>query len=142
MTENAKKKILVGLSGGVDSAVTAHRLIEAGYEVSAGFMKNYVSDDGNCPTRIDRDEAIRVAEHLGITNFFIFDLRRQYDERIVRYLTESYARGVTPNPDVFCNTLVKFDVFAERARSLGFDAVATGHYARIGREERRVSLLK
>lgn len=138
-----KKKILVGLSGGVDSAVTAKLLIDAGHEVSAGFMKNYVSDSSDCPTRRDRDEALRVAEHLGITNFMIFDLRREYDERVIRYLTESYARGITPNPDILCNSLVKFDVFALRARSLGFDAVATGHYARTERSaDGGISLLK
>ena len=128
-----KGRILVGLSGGVDSAVAAHLLQSQGYEVAAGFMKNYVSEDENCPTREDRDAAIAVAAHLGIRTFIIFDFREEYRARIVDYIYAGYRAGVTPNPDVLCNSEIKFALFAERAREMRFDAVATGHYAR--REE-------
>lgn len=125
------KKILVGLSGGVDSAVSAFLLKEAGYEVACGFMINYLEEENpNCPTLADLEEAKKVAAFLELP-LYTFDYREEYEKRIVSYIYEEYALGRTPNPDVFCNNLVKFDLFLEEALSLGFDGIATGHYARI-----------
>ena len=123
-------KILVGLSWGVDSAVAAYLLQQEGHEVVAGFMKNYVSDKGNCTTYNDSIDAIKVAEFLGI-EIRSFDLQKEYRERIIDYIYAGYQKGITPNPDVLCNSLIKFDVFLERALEQGFDKIATGHYARI-----------
>ena len=123
-------KILVGLSGGVDSAVAAYLLKEQGHEVVAGFMKNYVSDTGNCTTYNDAIDAIKVAEFLGI-EIRSFDLQKEYQERIIDYIFSGYQKGITPNPDVLCNSLIKFDVFLQKALEQGFDKIATGHYARI-----------
>lgn len=93
-------------------------------------MINYLSDTDDCPTRVDMEEARRVAEYLGLP-FHTFDFRDEYDRRIVEYIYEGYRKGITPNPDVLCNNLVKFDVFLREALEYGFDAIATGHYARI-----------
>jgi tRNA-specific 2-thiouridylase len=124
------QKILVWLSGWVDSAVSAYLLKEQGYEVSCGFMINYLEEDNpTCTTRIDLEEARWVAEFLWLP-FFTFDYREEYEKRIIDYIYSEYSNGRTPNPDVFCNNLVKFDLFLEEALSLGFDAIATGHYAR------------
>ncbi len=128
---NKKKKILVGLSWGVDSAVAAYLLKEQGHEVIGGFMKNYLDEENpNCTTRIDSQEAIKVAKFLGI-ELLSFDFIKEYEERIIQYIYTSYEQGITPNPDILCNSLVKFDLFLEKALKQGFDAVATGHYARI-----------
>lgn len=126
------KKILVWLSGGVDSAVSAFLLKEQGYDVSCGFMINYLDEDNPeaCPTLADLEEAKKVSEYLGLP-LYTFDYRDEYEKRIVEYIYREYARGRTPNPDVFCNNLVKFDLFLEEALSLGFDGIATGHYAQI-----------
>ncbi len=131
-TLNSKPwKILVWLSGWVDSAVSAFLLKQAGYEVSCGFMINYLDeeDPGACPTRADLEEARKVAAFLNLP-FYTFDYREEYEKRIVEYIYREYTAGRTPNPDVFCNNLVKFDLFLEEALSLGFDGIATGHYAR------------
>ncbi len=126
------KKILVWLSWGVDSAVAAALLLEQWYEVVAWFMKNYADETNpNCHTREDRDMAIKVAAHLGIKTFIIFDFRQEYNERIIQYIYDGYQQWITPNPDVLCNSLVKFDLFLEEAKKLWCDGVATGHYARI-----------
>jgi len=94
-------------------------------------MKNYSEPDNpHCQTRHDRDMAIKVAEHLGIKQFCIFDFRTEYHERIIQYIYDGYKAGITPNPDVFCNNLIKFDLFLEQALAMGCDAIATGHYAR------------
>jgi len=127
-----KKRVLVGLSWGVDSAVSAYLLQEQWYEVVAGFMKNYADESNpNCHTREDRNTAIQVAQHLGIQDFMIFDFRDEYNERIINYIYEWYKAWITPNPDILCNNLVKFDLFLEKALAYGFDYIATGHYARI-----------
>ena len=130
-----KEKVVVGLSGGVDSSVTAYLLKEQGYEVIGLFMKNWHDDSvtisDECPWLDDSNDAMLVAEKLGIP-FQTIDLSEQYKERIVDYMFNEYERGRTPNPDVLCNREIKFDVFMKIALSLGADYVATGHYCRKG----------
>ncbi len=123
-------RILVGLSGGVDSAVAAYLLKQQWHDVVGWFMKNYVSETGNCTTYEDAEEAIKVANFLWI-ELLAFDLQKEYQERIIDYIFEWYKRGVTPNPDVLCNSLIKFDVFLEKALAQWFDKIAMGHYATI-----------
>ena len=125
------KKILVWLSGGVDSAVAAYLLKEQWYEVVAGFMKNYVDEENpNCSTYKDANEAIKVAKFLWI-DILSFDLRQEYEDKIIKYIYDGYQKWITPNPDILCNTLIKFDVFLDKAIKAWFDWIATGHYARI-----------
>lgn len=124
------KKILVWLSWGVDSAVSAYLLKEQGYEVACGFMINYIDEENeSCPTRVDLEEARLVAEYLNLP-FYTFDYREEYEKRIVAYIYSEYEKGRTPNPDVFCNNLIKFDLFLEEALMLGYDTIAMWHYAR------------
>ena len=129
------KKVVVGLSGGVDSSVTAYLLKEQGYEVIGLFMKNWHDDSvtisEECPWLEDSNDALIVAEKLGIP-FQTVDLSVQYKERIVDYMFAEYEKGRTPNPDVLCNREIKFDVFMDIALQLGADYVATGHYCRKG----------
>ena len=129
-----KKKVLVWLSGWVDSAVSAALLLQQWYEVVGWFMKNYVSDKWNCTTFKDAEEAIKVAKFLWI-ELLSFDLQKEYQERIIDYIFEWYSKWITPNPDVLCNNLIKFDVFLNRAMEQWFDYIATGHYARIKTEQ-------
>lgn len=125
------KKILVWLSGWVDSAVAAWLLKEQWYEVVAGFMKNYVDEENpHCSTYQDAKEAIKVAKFLWI-EIISFDLRQEYENKIIKYIYDGYQRWITPNPDILCNSLIKFDVFLDKALELGFDWIAMGHYARI-----------
>ena len=127
------KRVVVGLSGGVDSSVAAYLLREQGYEVIGLFMKNWHDDSvtisNECPWLEDSNDALLVAEKLGIP-FQTVDLSEQYKERIVDYMFNEYENGRTPNPDVLCNREIKFDVFMKIALSLGADYVATGHYCR------------
>ena len=131
------KRVVVGLSGGVDSSVTAHLLKEQGYDVIGLFMKNWHDDSvtisNECPWLEDSNDAMIVAEKLGIP-FQVVDLSNQYKERIVDYMFDEYSKGRTPNPDVLCNREIKFDVFMDIALKLGADYVATGHYCRKGEE--------
>jgi len=127
------KRVIVGLSGGVDSSVAAYLLKEQGYEVIGLFMKNWHDDSvtisNECPWLEDSNDAMLVAEKLGIP-FQVVDLSEQYKERIVNYMFNEYKMGRTPNPDVLCNREIKFDVFMKIAMDLGADFVATGHYCR------------
>lgn len=129
------KKVVVGLSGGVDSSVAAYLLKEQGYDVIGLFMKNWHDDSvtisDECPWLEDSNDAMIVAEKLGIP-FQTVDLSVEYKERIVDYMFREYEQGRTPNPDVLCNREIKFDVFLKIALSLGADYVATGHYCRKG----------
>lgn len=127
------KRVVVGLSGGVDSSVAAYLLQKEGYEVIGMFMKNWhdesvtLSDD--CPWIDDSNDALLIAQQLGIP-FQVIDLSKEYKERIVDYMFREYQSGRTPNPDVLCNREIKFDVFLKAAMELGADFVATGHYCR------------
>ncbi len=128
-----KKRVVVGLSGGVDSSVTAYLLKEQGFEVIGLFMKNWHDDSvtisDECPWLEDSNDAMMVAEKLGIP-FQTVDLSADYKERIVDYMFKEYELGRTPNPDILCNREIKFDIFMDTALSLGADFVATGHYCR------------
>ncbi|MBI3237233.1 MAG: tRNA 2-thiouridine(34) synthase MnmA [Flavobacteriia bacterium] len=127
------KRVVVGLSGGVDSSVSAYLLQQEGYEVIGLFMRNWhdesVTLSNDCPWIDDSNDALLVAEHLGIP-FQVLDLSVEYKERIVDYMFNEYQAGRTPNPDVLCNREIKFDVFLKAALELGADFVATGHYCR------------
>jgi len=129
------KRVVVGLSGGVDSSVAAYLLQQQGYEVIGLFMKNWHDDSvtisNECPWLEDSNDALLVAEKLGIP-FQTVDLSEQYKEKIVDYMFNEYEKGRTPNPDVLCNREIKFDVFMKIAIDLGADYVATGHYCRKG----------
>jgi tRNA-specific 2-thiouridylase len=125
-------KVMVGLSGGVDSSVAAALLVEQGHEVVGGYMKNWMNEEGipgDCPWEQDIEDARAVAKSLGI-EFRVVDLIDSYRERIVEYLVNGYGEGLTPNPDVWCNREMKFGVFLDYSLSQGFEAVGTGHYAR------------
>ena len=125
------KRVVVGLSGGVDSSVAAYLLQKEGFEVIGMFMKNWhdesVTISDECPWIDDSNDALMVAESLGIP-FQVIDLSREYKKRIVNYMFNEYKQGRTPNPDILCNREIKFDVFLKAAMELGADYVATGHY--------------
>ncbi len=133
VTLQKMKRVVVGLSGGVDSSVAAYLLKEQGYDVIGVFMKNWHDDSvtisKECPWLDDSNDAMIVAQHLNIP-FQAIDLSVEYKARIVDYMFAEYKRGRTPNPDVLCNREIKFDIFLNAAMKLGADYVATGHYAR------------
>jgi len=125
-------KILAAMSGGVDSSVAAAMLVREGHDVSGAYMKNWINEEniiGNCPWQEDIVDARAVAEQLGI-EFRVVNLMQEYREKVVKYLLEGYQAGITPNPDVMCNREMKFGVLWEWAKDQGYDAIATGHYAR------------
>lgn len=133
------KRVVVGLSGGVDSSVAAYLLKEQGYEVIGLFMKNWhdasVTLEAECPWIEDSTDALLVAEKLGIP-FQVIDFSEVYKEKIVDYMFAEYEKGRTPNPDVLCNREIKFDVFLDKCLELGADYVATGHYCQKGEIEK------
>jgi len=132
-----KKKVFVGMSGGVDSSVAAYLLKEQGYDVVGIFINGYNVD--GCAER-DAEDARLAAEHIGIP-FYSLDLREEYFQYVVRYMIEGYKKGQTPNPDVMCNKEIKFGLFLKKARALGADYIATGHYIRL-REKHQITNTK
>ncbi|HSX36829.1 MAG TPA: tRNA 2-thiouridine(34) synthase MnmA [Patescibacteria group bacterium] len=125
------KKVYVGMSGGVDSSVTAALLKQQGYDVTGVYMKNWSQDlpGFTCPWKEDYQDAKRVAVQLGIP-FKLYDFEKQYRQKVVDYMVAGYKAGITPNPDIMCNQEVKFKLFLETALEDGADMIATGHYAR------------
>lgn len=122
-------KIIVGLSGGVDSSVTAQLLVDAGHDVTGVYMRNWSSEDENCPTTQDSLDAMKVAEKIGIP-FQIIDFSKEYWDDVFAYFLSENKAGRTPNPDILCNKHIKFRAFLDYALEQGADALATGHYAR------------
>lgn len=138
-------KIAVGLSGGVDSAVSALLLKEQGHEVIGVFMKNW-SDDfgiyGECPWEVDQNDAYEVSKYLGI-EFLTYNFEKEYRDKVVEYFFHEYRKGRTPNPDVLCNIEIKFNLFLKKCiDELGVDKIATGHYAKVLQDKEKFSLLK
>jgi tRNA-uridine 2-sulfurtransferase len=131
MQELDDKKVVLGLSGGVDSAVAAYLLKKEGYEVFGVFLRNWTEDDetGECTAKIDREDAMRVASKLGIS-FVTVDYEKEYRERVFSFLLKGLSEGLTPNPDILCNPLIKFEALSLIADQLGAKLIATGHYAR------------
>ena len=130
------QKILVALSGGVDSAVAALLLKQQGYDVSAAYIRTWMNEEmplADCPAQQDIEDARAVAAHLGI-DFEIVNLVNQYRTQVVNYLVEGYQNGITPNPDIMCNREMKFGIFQDYALANGFDAMATGHYVRKNKQ--------
>jgi len=141
---NKNTRVVVALSGGVDSSVAAYLLTQQGYDVVGIFMKNWhdetVTISNECPWVEDSYDAMIVAEKLSIP-FQTIDLSKEYQERIIDYMFNEYKIGNTPNPDVLCNREIKFDVFLEIAKNLGADFVATGHYCRVVSKKDHFELL-
>lgn len=142
-TANAHTRVVVGMSGGVDSSVTALLLKQQGYDVIGIFMKNWDDTDefGHCTAEDDAEDVRRVCEQIGIP-YYTVNFERQYYDKVFAYFLEEYRRGRTPNPDVMCNREIKFGEFLQKALDLGADYVATGHYARVVREDGQAKLLR
>src|SRR5687768_15736858 len=139
----AGKRVIVGMSGGVDSSVAALLLKQEGYDVSGLFMKNWEDDDTDefCTSREDLVEAVAVADRIGI-DIDVVNFSAEYKERVFNAFLREYRDGRTPNPDVLCNAEIKFRAFLDHALGLGADCIATGHYARIREVEGLYQLLK
>jgi tRNA-specific 2-thiouridylase len=138
-----KARVIVGMSGGVDSSVAAWLLKQQGYDVVGLFMKNWEDDDTDeyCTSRTDLVDAASVADVIGI-ELEAVNFAREYRERVFAHFLREYGAGRTPNPDVLCNSEIKFRAFLDHARALGADHIATGHYARVRRSGARIELLK
>jgi len=138
-----KETVVVGMSGGVDSSVTALLLKEQGYNVIGLFMKNWEEKDANgaCTSQTDYDDVCRVCEKIGVP-YYSVNFSKEYFDRVFRYFLESYKAGRTPNPDVLCNREIKFDLFLKKALQLGADKIATGHYAKVYKENGKFYMQK
>ena len=136
MTDNSKTRVVVGMSGGVDSSVTALLLKEQGYDVIGVFMKNWDDTDefGVCTATEDYKDVAAVADQIGIP-YYSVNFEKEYWDRVFEYFLAEYRAGRTPNPDVMCNKEIKFKAFLDYAMTLGADYVATGHYAQVVRDE-------
>ena len=136
-------RVVVGMSGGVDSSVAALLLKEQGYDVIGIFMKNWDDTDENgfCTATEDYEDVIRVCNQIGIP-YYAVNFEKQYYEKVFQYFLDEYKAGRTPNPDVLCNKEIKFKAFLEHALSLGADYLATGHYARVDRSGEKVRMLR
>ncbi|MFD2211000.1 tRNA 2-thiouridine(34) synthase MnmA [Virgibacillus halophilus] len=143
MTDNSRKRVVVGMSGGVDSSVAALLLKEQGYDVVGIFMKNWDDTDENgvCTATDDFDDVIRVCNQLDIP-YYAVNFEKQYWDKVFTYFLDEYKAGRTPNPDVMCNKEIKFKAFLDHAISLGADYLATGHYARVRKIDGRVEMLR
>ena len=143
MSANSATRVIVGMSGGVDSSVAAMLLLEQGYQVEGLFMKNWEEDDGTeyCTAIEDLADAQAVADRIGI-RLHSANFAAEYWDNVFEHFLEEYRAGRTPNPDILCNREIKFKAFLEYAQLLGADRIATGHYARIGRDADRATLLK
>ncbi len=143
MSLNSATKVIVGMSGGVDSSVTAYLLREQGYQVEGLFMKNWEEDDGTeyCTAKEDLADAQAVADRLDIT-LHGANFAAEYWDNVFEHFLEEYRAGRTPNPDILCNREIKFRAFLDYALMLGADCIATGHYARRGTDDGRATLLK
>lgn len=143
MNSNRKIPVVVGLSGGVDSSVAALLLKEQGYEVIGLFMKNWEDDDDSeyCSSRQDLIDAVAVADTLGIPIEAV-NFAKEYKERVFSYFLREYEAGRTPNPDILCNSEIKFKAFLDHALRLGAEKIATGHYAKVREQDGLFQLLK
>ena len=128
-----KKKVMVGMSGGVDSSAAALLLLEQGYEVAGLTFELWDGSDGTCGTKRDVQDASDVCAQLGIPHYVV-DFRQQFRETVMRKFVHGYCSGITPNPCVECNRTIKFSAFLDKALELGYDLIATGHYARVERD--------
>lgn len=140
MTDNSKARVVVGMSGGVDSSVTALLLKEQGYDVIGVFMKNWDDTDefGVCTATEDYKDVALVANKIGIP-YYSINFEKEYWDKVFTYFLDEYKKGRTPNPDVMCNKEIKFKAFLDYAMELGAEYVATGHYARVTRDENGVT---
>lgn len=138
-----KESIFVALSGGVDSAVSAHLLQERGYTLHGVYMENWKKSKltPHCTTEEDRRDALKVATHLGIP-FTVLNFQKEYEEKVIEYFYREYEAGRTPNPDVMCNKEIKFKALLEAVQQLGGTKIATGHYARVEKRNGMFHLLK
>src|SRR3989344_4359192 len=129
-SQSSRKRVFVGMSGGVDSSVAVHLLKEQGHEVVGVYLLCFSGEEETCTAERDMEDARAAARHLGIP-FYVWNLEKEYKERVIDYMVEGYRAGLTPNPDVMCNREIKFGIFLKRALALGADYVATGHYVRV-----------
>lgn len=136
MADNSNTRVVVGMSGGVDSSVTAYLLKQQGYDVVGVFMKNWDDTDENgvCTATEDYKDVSKVASEIGIP-YYSVNFEKEYWDRVFTYFLNEYKKGRTPDPDVICNKEIKFRAFLDYALDLGADYIATGHYARLQRDE-------